>query len=155
MKNVRVFKRENRLRYLVETPGGKPLPDAVRDADRAIETVRAEGVSAVDSAIDCLKSAMREAPSNLAARRAVYAQASLIAGLAATCGMEALGQVAFSLCELTDRQMSSGQWSLEAARVHLDAMALLRRPDMARSEAARISVLGGLAKVLAKVPKPA
>jgi hypothetical protein len=154
MSKVRIFQRENRLRRLVETPGGKPLPDAVRDATLAMESVSDETVAAIDLAVDCLKSAAREAPASLAAQRTVYAQASIVAGLAATCGLPGLGQVAFSLCELADRQMLNGQWSSEAAQVHLDAMVLLRRPDMARSEAARASVLNGLAKVLARVPKP-
>jgi hypothetical protein len=154
MNQVRVFKRENRLRRLVETPGGKPLPDAVRDAALAVEAVSGETLAAVDVALDCLKAAIGEAPANPSARRTVYAQASVVAGLAASCGLQGLGQVAFSLCELADRQVSSGAWSSEAARVHLDAMVLLRRPEMARSEAARSSVLGGLAKVLARIPKP-
>ena len=155
MSPARVFHRENRLRQLVETPGGKRIPDAARDAALAIEAVAADSAAAIDEALAALTRAVAEAPSDPAAQKAVYAQASVIAGLGATCGLDGLGKAAFSLCELADRQMLRSEWSCEAVRVHLDAMLLLRRPDMARSEVARASVLPGLAKVLAKTPKPA
>ena len=74
----------------------------------------------------------------------IYRLANDIHSIAGVFGLHQLGEAAFSLCELIDRQRERGRWSPEAVDVHLSAFRIFRRPDGPVDGEA---VLAGLRKI--------
>jgi hypothetical protein len=122
-----VFAR-SRLGQLLTEPGGITCARAFAAAKANLATISGDLEAEVDRNLALLRDGV--APSvpsvDAAARRQAYAQANIIAGLAAYCGLGPLGRVAFSLCELIDRLIEAGRWNQEAVEVHLNAMGVMR-----------------------------
>lgn len=152
MTKPRFFKPHNPLARMIQAPGGKEVAKALDDATANLDSIRDSTLAAVDAdmaAIERLLGGNRPRPEDDDLQKA-YRQCNAIAGIAGSCGLGAVGQAAFSLCDLLDRQVQTGGWSVEAVTVHLDGMKLLRAGIGADAEQ---TVLDGLRKVTDKQRK--
>ncbi len=124
----------------------------LKRADENLDAIRAECLDALDrhlEQITQLRAQSGAAPS-AEIKDAIYQLASDIHGVAGVFGLEALGEAAFSLCELADRLRRSDRWSQDAIDVHISALRLLRHPESADDSN---QVLRGLYQVLGRFPK--
>ena len=146
--------RENRLAKLTLAPGGMTEDAASAAAAANLETIRDECVAQVDREFDLLKRAaadphVKNVP---LLQREMYAHANVIAGVAGCCGLGEMGEAAFSLCELIDRQLARGAWSDRALTVHLDGMGLLRGGGDDLAPEARKALIAGLRHIAVNAP---
>ena len=139
MSTVTYTRPPNRLGRLLSAPGGKRLKEAIAAAE-----VNLKGISeAVATEMDAAHARLREAAKSAAegdqeGRAEVYAQASAIVSLGAVCGHARFGQVAYNLCELTDRYIMADRWNADAVSAHLDMMILLRTAKLSDAESEAI-----------------
>ena len=145
--------RENRLAKLT-APGGMTEVEAAAAATANLEAIRDECVAQLDRDFELLKRAAADphARNVPLLQREIYAHANAIAAIGGACGLGEMGEAAFSLCELVDRQIIRGAWSDRAVAVHLDAMGLLRRADNDLAPAARKALIAGLRHVAVNAP---
>jgi hypothetical protein len=149
MSEPELIQRKNPLSHMVRSPGGMRVCDAVAAAERNVKAMEPENIAEVDRNLALLVEAAGRAPDDLSAREKLYGHAAVIAGLGGNCGLDELGRAAFSLCEIADRYQEAGQWSPEAVAIHLNAMAILRKPGTMATAAMRKSVLAGLNQLVA------
>jgi len=153
MSDATLIPWQNRLAKLIREPGGAKVAEVLKRADENLDAIRAQCLDALDrhlEEITQLRASSGPAPS-AAVKDAIYQLASDIHGVAGVFGLEALGEAAFSLCELADRLRRSDRWSQDAVDVHISALRLLRHPEGAGDSA---QVLRGLYQVLGRFPKP-
>ena len=146
--------RENRLAKLVLAPGGMTQAAAAAAAEANLETIHDECIAEVDRDFDLLKRSAVDprVGDDVMTQRMIYAHANTIAGIAGCCGLGEMGEAAFSLCELVDRQIASGGWNPLAVSVHVDAMNLLRGGDNELTPEGRKAILAGLRSVALHAP---
>jgi hypothetical protein len=146
MTTVKRIHRPNRLEKLLLEPGGVTVGQALRKAAENLESIRESSLTALDerlSQIEALRRAAgRRASSEV--KEAIYLLANDVHSIAGVFGLHHLGEAAFSLCELIDRQRERGRWSPEAVDVHLAAFHIFRRPD---HDADGEAVLAGLRQI--------
>ena len=155
MSSATITFRENRLGKLLNQFGGVSVGKAIEAAEANLESIREANVAEVDRNLALLAETAARAkaePDELAHRRAIYACANTVAGLAGACGLAEVGEAAFSLCELTDRLIATGRWNDEAIAVHLHAVSLLRAEATPETAELRRSILDGLADVVERAP---
>lgn len=146
----------NRLGKLLTAPGGRKIAAALAEAEANLAAMRAQVTGEVDAALERLRqAAMLAAAADPDACSDVYAHASAIAGFSGLCGLVHLGQVAFNLCELTDRYIEGGVWNTAAVGAHLDTMALLRHADLPADSAEGKAVLEGLKALVRRAEEQA
>jgi hypothetical protein len=140
---------ENRLAKIALAPGGVRHDEALAAAKANLEVIQDDCVREVDRSFLALKqsAASPDAASNTKVQRRIYAQSNRIAGTAGSCGLPAMGEAAFSLCELVDRQIQSGGWNAEAVAVLIDGMALLRAGGAQLPVEGQKQILAGLRDV--------
>jgi hypothetical protein len=146
--------RQNPLTKLVLGHGGLTKAAAVTAADANLETIHDECVAEVDRDFDLLRrsAAAPDIKSAVGTQREIYAHANSIAGIAGCCGLGEMGEAAFSLCELVDRQIAAGAWNDDAVSVHINAMSLLRGLDVSLTTENSRSMLDGLRSVALSAP---
>ena len=151
MSQATLIPRKNLLGKLIGDPGGSKLADMLKRADENLESIRADCLNALDRHLDGIAQLRAEAGGepSLAVKDSIYQLSGEIHGVAGVFGFEALGEAAFSLCELTDRLRRSGRWAQDAIDVHIGALRLLRHPESLGDAAV---VLGGLRQVLERFP---
>lgn len=153
MTAVRFSYPENRMKKLLEEPGGLTHRDALGRAHQNIGAIRHELVAEVDRNIAELTKAAARAAANaedMGARRDIYTHGNVVAGLAGSCGLDDVGKAAFSLCELVDRY-GTDRWNATFIAVHTDAIHGLR--EQTGTPASRAAILEGLNQVVALVPR--
>lgn len=141
MTTVRKFTPDNRLKKLMEAPGGVTAAQALGRASGNLESIRETTMAAIDEKIEAL---MTLAQSQQAGRLdSIYRISNEVFAESGTFGLAELSVVAHSLCSLL---ASADQAKVPAAAiiVHIDSMRLLRKPELAGNAAARGSVLAGL-----------
>lgn len=147
----------NRLGKLLASPGGITLSAALRGAQVNLDSVADTLLAAVDLSLADLRLAAQTAAtaggSPEGAER-VYRIAADVAGLAGLCGQARIGEVAYSLCELTDRYISGKRWNLEAVAAHIDVIALLRAANFAEGSAEAAAILDGLQSLVRRAESP-
>ncbi|HYC73385.1 hypothetical protein [Brevundimonas sp.] len=84
----------------------------------------------------------------------VYELASAFADMAGLFDTGPLYTAAFSLCETTDRMIAARCWQWPSVDVHLRAIRLIISAGCEHDERSR-ALLGGLASVVARLPKQA
>ncbi len=146
--------RENRLAKLVLAPGGISEPKAVAAAEANLATIREDSIAVVDQSFNLLKQSATRVTSDVESKRAVYAGASTIAGIAGSCGLKERGEAAFSLCELVDRLIERSTWDAASVGVHMDALTLLRTLDPNFPEEGRRTIVDGLRNVANRIQMP-
>jgi hypothetical protein len=132
MSEVRRIARPNRLARLLSEPGGISAGDALRKAAENLESIRESSLSSLDEHLARIEALRRDAGGKASAEteEAIYRLSNSIHAIAGLFGLDQLGEAAFSLCELIDRQRERGRWSPEAVDVHLSAFRLFRHPDL-------------------------
>ena len=147
--------RENRLAKLVLKDSGLREDVAAASAEANLATIHDACVAEVDHEFDRLRRSAADprVDRDPAIQREIYARANSIAGLAGCCGLGEMGEAAFSLCELVDRQIAQGGWSARALTVHIDAMTLLRGLDSDLTPEGRKALIDGLRTVAVSAPK--
>lgn len=143
--SVRYIPYQNRLAKLIRGAGGKSFEDAVGDADANLKGIEDASLSVLDQKIEEIRQ-LAAAPPAPQTRERLYAAANEIVGLGGVFGLPDLSQAAYSLCELIDQSAAGGP-GVEAVRVHIDALRLLRLGEAA-PPAERRQVLEGLRDVV-------
>jgi hypothetical protein len=131
MSQVKRIPWSNRLARLLREPGGITAGHALRKAAENLETIRESSLEALDQRLAQIEALRLEAGRTASAevKDAIYRLSNDIHGIAGVFGLHQLGEAAFSLCELIDRQHEHDRWSPEAVDVHLAAFRIFRRPD--------------------------
>ena len=142
MSSVSYIRRPNRLGKLISTPGGRKLGQAVAMAEANIETLRPGMLAEVDEALARLREAAGR--TDAASRTDVYNRAMAIVGFAGLCGLTRVGEVAYNLCELSDRYIEAGAWNEAAIAAHIQTMGVLRVANLPEDSKEAEAVLEGL-----------
>lgn len=153
MSSVSYIRRPNRLGKLISTPGGRKLGEAVATAQANLETLRPGMMHEIDEALEHLRAAA--ARSDAAARAEVYKCANAIVSFAGLCGMKRLGDVAYNLCELSDRYIESGRWNEAAIGAHIQTMGVLRMANLPEDSPEAEAVMEGLKTLVKKAEEKA
>jgi len=140
--SVSYIRRPNRLGKLISTPGGRKLEVAVSTAEANIETLRPGLLAEVDEALVRLREAAGR--TDVKARTDVYNRATAIVGFAGLCGLTRVGEVAYNLCELSDRYLEAGTWNEAAIAAHIQTMSVLRTANLPDDSEEAEAVLDGL-----------
>jgi hypothetical protein len=147
MSRVRRIEWTNRLERLLDEPGGISVGDALRKAAENLESIKESSLAALDERLAEIDELRRRAglEASTEVKDEIYHLANDVHGIAGVFGLHQLGEAAFSLCELIDRQREHGRWSQRAVDVHLDAFRIFRRPD---DEIDGEAILAGLKQIL-------
>ncbi len=141
MTIVRNFTPDVRLKKMLAEPGGVSVARALERATGNLETIRETCVAAIDAKVEQM--AMLAQSQDQGRLDAIYRVSNEVFGEAGTFGLAELSVAAHSLCSLLSTA-DQAKVPLAAISVHLDAMRLLRKPEMAGDAAARGAVLAGL-----------
>lgn len=153
MSSVSYIRRPNRLGKLISTPGGRKLGEAVATAEANINALRPGMLVEIDEALAGLRAAA--ARDDAQARSAVYNRAAAIVGFAGLCGLTRVGEVAYNLCELSDRYIEAGVWNAAAIAAHIQTMGVLRMADLPEDSPEAQAVLDGLKELVRRAEEKA
>ena len=144
-----------RLAGLVSVPGGVTLSEAVAAAEQRLETIKERGLREIAANV----ARVQTIGHNLAVARdaaleaELYAAANALIGVAALFGLAAVGDVAFSLCTLLDRQTGAATWDARAVQLHLESLRLVH--DETADPAETQAVVSALRRVVSRIPEQA
>jgi len=153
MSSVSYIRRPNRLGKLISAPGGRKLGQAVAEAEANIETLRPGLLAEVDEALERLREAAGR--TDAAARTDVYSRATAIVSFAGLCGLTRVGEVAYNLCELSDRYIEAGIWNEAAIAAHIQTMSVLRTANLPDDSEEAGEVLDGLKTLVRRAEEKA
>ncbi len=151
MAAPRVFHRENRLSKLLRKPGGLTSAEALKRAERHLETVRDKSIAALDGMIEAV--AQIAASRDVTKLSIVKDHANEIFSLAGTFQLKELSEAANSLHELLIYGPQGEETPWNSIGVHVDALRSLRRPEMSGDLSGRIAVVQGLRLVSARLKR--
>jgi hypothetical protein len=152
VSKARKFRVRSRLATLAFQSGGVTASQALKQAEAALEPLRAPGLAAIDAAIAEIDA--RYGPA--AAGRAnesfedLYRLSATIIDMAMFVPGSGLDDGARSFCGLVDLSHELDLWAWDAIDVHIEALRLLRTAGAAMSAAQRRSILDGLIQVTRK-----
>ncbi len=118
----------SRLSLLVDRPGGMTAAEASAAAYARLRNMQPEAIASIDRMIArmaALGAPLAQEPDK-AALDELYVLANAVFGTAGLFGLDAVGEVAYCLCDLIDRLRASGVWHSSAVQVHLNGLALAR-----------------------------
>lgn len=118
----------SRLSLLLHQPGGMTVAEASAAACARLRNMQPKAIASIDDMIArmaALGPHLAQGPDK-AALDELYVLANAVFGTAGLFGLDAVGEVAYSLCELIDRLRASGAWHPLAVQVHLNGLALAR-----------------------------
>ncbi len=142
-----------RLAGLVNRPGGITASEAVAAAETNLATIRDRGLEEITGTmlrVQALGDKLRVKP-DTALQMELYSASNSLVGIAGVFGLGALGEVAFSLCNLLDRFRAAGVWRFASVQIHLDSMRLAQAGTLTEVEMAAIGA--ALRQVVDRVPK--
>lgn len=141
-----------RLAALVQQPGGLSREEAAGAVALRLSAVRGSMLVQIDATVAAMAALGLRLRHGLdrAALDELYAQSNALFGVAGLFGLAALGQVAYSLCELIEHLRASGAWHPAAVQVHLDSLTLARNAGSAEAAEA---ITGGLRRVVDSLVK--
>jgi hypothetical protein len=149
---IRTHRPENRLAKALALPGGITVGLALSQAEKALDALRPDCLSALDAKIAQIDASASGASfsSTESDIEAVYTLSNEILHEAGMFGLAELSEVARSLCNLTDSLRQTATLDLQAIEVHIATMKLLRRPDVDSDPPTRAAVLDGLKQISVK-----
>lgn len=148
MSVVRKFKVPNKLAQQMFGRGGKMVKDAIADAESGVAELRDDALDVLDALLAGMATAYgSEAPAPDADFEALYIKATAIIDVAGFLPDSGLAEAAVSLCDLIDACQEADVADWPSVRVHLDALALLRKRGEALGPTGREAVLEGLRKL--------
>ena len=145
----------SRLNRFLNIAGGISVEDAKRRAEHAVALMADEAMSDIEASVEQLRVkliGLTAAPAN-DDKRAVLGLANNVSCIAGMFERPGLGRAAASLCELVDGLALSGGWDAPAVHLHFEALRLLRAGKLSPAQEAHL--LGGLARVVARIAPPA
>ncbi len=116
------------LSLLLHQPGGMTAAEASAAAHARLRNMQPEAVASIDNMIArmaALGPSLAQGPDK-AALDELYVLANAVFGTAGLFGLDTVGEVAYSLCDLIDRLRASGAWHPLAVQVHLNGLVLAR-----------------------------
>ena len=116
-----------RLAELVHRQGGITANEAVKAAEVRLDTIRDSSLQELAATVDQMVAIGEELANSTgsSAFQALYAISNTVVGVAGVFGMPELGQVAFSLCTLLDRQRSAATCNTQAILLHLSSLRVM------------------------------
>lgn len=154
MSVVQWIRKKPRLSTLIDQPGGVTVRKALNQAKVDLEPMRAEAMSLIDGHIKVLEALVVEGmgQDRAAYLRKLYEGGTGVLDSAGPFDLEDVCSAAYSLCELVDRYERTGvECDERAVAVHVQSLRLLVTMGSGTPEA-RLPVLEGLQRVLARVP---
>ena len=145
----------SRLAPMIGTREGLTIEQATAAAEANLISIRDECLASLDEALAVVFAhvpGLISRPSKAGAET-VYQAASQVLSLAGLCQLEALGQAAFSLCDLIDTSGTRGRWNSAALDAHLNALRILRNPEAVADQHALAQMLMGLKLVVVAVSR--
>jgi hypothetical protein len=152
MSKAQVFPVENRLAKLATLPGGRTFDEAVRAADRKVESVRERCLASLKAkALELSSAAQITRASATPSFDELYRVSNAIYGIAGTFDCKGLAEAACSLCDLLQGFTDGEPVAWPAVDVHVDGIRLLTQ----KGEEVAEPILAGLRRVRARfVSKP-
>ena len=146
---VSIHVPEVRLAKLIRTPGGKPVADAMRDANKGLEGLQADCLGELSVVLDKAEALVARTQGAFNAELAgeLYGMVSKTVGVATACNLKPIDTMLVSLADLLDYLMSGKTWDVNAVAVHLRAFRLLLKTEAARDGAGTQAILEGLRRV--------
>jgi len=154
---VQIHVPEVRLAKLIRTPGGKPVADAMRDANKGLEGLQKDCLAELGGVLDRAEAIVAKgggayAPEVVAE---LYKLVSATIGIATACGLKPIDTMLVSLADLLDYLNGARTWEANAVAVHLRAFRLLLHTEAARDGTGTQAILEGLRRVSQRFAKPA
>ena len=147
MSKAQIFPVENRLAKLATLPGGRTFDEAVRAADRRVESVRERCLASLTEKASALTMAAHVArASDPPVFDDLYRVSNAIYGIAGTFDCKGLAEAASSLCDLLQGFLDGEPTNWPAIDVHVDGIRLLTQ----KGEAVAEPILAGLRRVRAR-----
>ena len=150
---ARTFTIENKLGKIAREPGGRRPEDAIRAAEGRVEGVRGASTASLTEKSEQMSAlaARGRAENDASVLGGIYDISNAIYGIAASFGLTALSEAAFSLCDLADYFRSGEPANWPAIDVHIDGIRLLTSLGDKAGAAGAESILEGLRRVRARV----
>jgi hypothetical protein len=155
MPNSNVFQIDNRLAAVMKRPGGKPMAELLRVAERRVAAIREECLASMGRQIERMRecAAAGQAGREPHALDDLYAAANEIFAIAAAFDLKYVGEAAYEFCDLADHFRESGETAWPAIEVYVDGLKLLYAGP--GDPLAATSILVGLRMVRARFLKDA
>ena len=144
---ARQYKFKSGLARKLRAPGGMTVGEADRRASEGLERHREAVMQTIDATLGELQGLCARMPPD--GGENVYILASSVIDLVACFDTGPLHEAAYSLCELSDRMLSAGDWQWPPVLVHVQAMRLIVT-DACRRSCASDTLLAGLRVLSAK-----
>jgi len=152
VSKARKFRVRSRLATLAFQSGGISANQALKQAEAAIEPLRAPGLAAIDAALSEIEARYGHSAAGRANENFedLYRLSATIIDMALFVPNSGLDDAARSFCCLVDLSHELDLWAWDAIDVHIEALRLLRTAGAAMSAAQRRSILDGLIQVTRK-----
>ncbi len=140
---------ENKLAKLIKTPGGKPVVEAVADAQQGLMGLQDDCLADLGQMLVEAEGAAARAGAAFDAElvEQLYGRVSAAIGVPTACGMEPVDTALISLSDLLDNLQERSVWDPEPVAVHLRAIRLMLNVEAARQGAGAQGLLDGLRQV--------
>lgn len=155
MSAVMWVMKKSRLSQLIDESGGTTALNALREAERQLATLREAAMEAVQAGLAELEETAATQPLEGLEPfwlDEIYRAGGGLLDVAGPFGMEDMCAVAYSLCELVDRQKRAGRCDPTTVRLHVSALRLLTRDDQPKE--ARKAVVDGLSRLVERAARP-
>jgi hypothetical protein len=145
-----------RLAKLIRTPGGKPVADAMRDANKGLDSLQADCLGQLATVLTQAEGLATKVGADFKAdlAGALYKLISATIGVPTACNLKPIDTMLVSLADLLDHLISSQSWDVNAVAVHLRAFRLLLKTEAARDGSGTQAILEGLRRVSQRYAKP-
>jgi hypothetical protein len=140
MSGCKIIRVKNILGELLSMPGGVSREEAVHEAQTLIEELREDCEKAVPVEITRLESLVAAAGDQISDRElgAILDEVDPLLTLSGTFGSETLDAVVKKFCDLVFGMKDKGIGTTAPLKVHLSAMRLVFKTDLADDDAAAI-----------------
>ncbi len=148
MSQVRMTKVQTSLQAQMKRAGGRTVNEALRQADAALDQRKAEAMVTFAGIVTELERLCATGTATDSA--VVYERASALLDLAGFFDTGPLFEATYSLCDISDRMRTRGDWDVPSVAVHVQAMRLMLNDDCRSGEMAQ-TLLAGLRSVAARI----
>ena len=150
MSSVRFVFPKLKLAEQLRVPGGKPVAEAVEEAEANLATLQPECLDELQVLPEAAAACFARFPATFAPEplKDLYAIAVRGVGIGAISGAPAADSTLISLCDLLYHLGATGRWDQEAVAVHVHTLQLLvSQAGKAMTPEAETAILSGLKKV--------
>lgn len=142
-----------KLAKVLRRPGGKTVAAALSEAEEGLAGLKGPCLEAIDKMMAAMNGHLADlcGPNRMQASKQLYNDVNGVIGLATAAGFPEMDRAAYSLCDLLDRMQETRNWDIDAVRVHVQALHLLRQPAALEGGASVRQILLGLKQVREKV----